>query len=250
MNNPFTLTGKTVLVTGASSGIGREVAICSSASGANVIITGRNAERLEGTFHALHINSGQEHRMCVTDITEDAGIASLADAVGRLDGLVHSAGINDKALLKYIDREKIDKMFRINYSAPLLLTKELFRQKKLNGGCSLVFISSISSTYATISNALYASSKGAVNALIRVLALELSGKKIRVNGIMPGMVRTDMIKAYGLSDEQLQETERHYPLGRLGTPVDIANAALFYLSDASSWITGTNLTVDGGVTLR
>ena len=120
----------------------------------------------------------------------------------------------------------------------------------MNGNCSLVFISSISSTYATISNALYASSKGAINSLIRVLALELSGKKIRVNGIMPGMVRTNMINAYGLSDEQLRETERHYPLGRLGMPADIANAVLFYLSDASLWITGTNLPVDGGVTLR
>ena len=119
MYNPFTLAGKTILVTGASSGIGREVAIYCSAFGANVIITGRNVERLEDTFHTLSTSLGQEHRMCVADITEDAGITSLADAVGHLDGLVHSAGINDKALLKYIDREKIDKMFRINYSAPL-----------------------------------------------------------------------------------------------------------------------------------
>lgn len=250
MYNPFSLEGKTVLVTGASSGIGREIAICCAASGANVIVTGRNIDRLEDTFCTLQTSLGQLHKLYASDITDDEGIMSLVNAVGQLDGLVHSAGINDKTLLKYIDRNKIEKMFQINYSTPLLLTKELFRQKKLNGNCSLVFISSISSIYATISNALYASSKGAINSLIRVLALELSGKKIRVNGIMPGMVRTGMINAYGFSDEQLRETERHYPLGRLGIPADIANAVLFYLSDASLWVTGTNLPVDGGVTLR
>ena len=131
-----------------------------------------------------------------------------------------------------------------------MLLKEIFKKKKITSGASIVFISSISSFYATISNALYASSKGAINSLIRVLALEYASKKIRVNGIMPGMVRTDMINAYGLSEEQMGDVVKSYQLGRLGEPVDVANGVIYLLSDASCWVTGTNIVIDGGITLR
>ena len=248
--NPFCIKEKTILVTGSSSGIGREVALKCAEFGANVIITGRNQERLNEVFSSLCVDDGQDHCQIIADISKDDGLATLMSGLPCIDGVVHCAGVNDKSLLKFVDRSKIQTMFDINYFAPVLLMKDLVKGKKLNKNASVVFISSISSVYATISNSLYASSKGAINSLIRVLALELSSKRIRVNGIMPGMVRTNMINAYGLSEKEMQEVESGYPLGRLGETEDIANAVIYYLSDASSWVTGTNLVVDGGVTLR
>ena len=138
---------------------------------------------------------------------------------------------------------------KVNFYAPALIMQSLIRQKKLNKYASVVMISSIAATYATISNAVYASSKGALNSFIRVLALELAGQKIRVNGIQPGMVNTGILESYELQ-ENLKEFEKEYPLGRFGKPEDIAFAAIYLLSDASEWVTGTSLTVDGGITLR
>lgn len=240
---------KTILVTGASSGIGQEIAIMLSRKGANVIITGRNEERLNDTFRYLESN-GQEHKQIIADLDKDEQIEQLVANCPPLDGLVCCAGINDKAPIKHITREKLDKMYGANVYGPMLLVKELIKKKRINNAASIVFISSISSIYATVSNAMYASSKGAINSLVKVLALELAPKKIRVNAIMPGMVKTNMINAYGLSDEEMEAVIKGYPLGRLGEPEDIANAAVFFLSDNSSWITGANLVVDGGVTLR
>lgn len=240
---------KTILITGASSGIGREMAIVLSRKGANVIITGRNEDRLNDTFRCLESN-GQEHKQIIADLDKDEQIEQLVANCPSLDGLVCCAGINDKAPIKHITREKLDKMYGANVYGPMLLVKELIKKKRINNAASIAFISSISSIYATVSNAMYASSKGAINSLVKVLALELAPKKIRVNAIMPGMVKTNMINAYGLSDEEMEAVIKGYPLGRLGEPEDIANAAVFFLSDNSSWITGANLVVDGGVTLR
>ena len=250
MEMVFSLKKKTVLVTGASSGIGKEVAFKCAQYGANVIINGRDADRLNATYKLLDIGEGQFHQQIVGDIVDEDNLCALVNGIDNLDGIVHCAGVNDKSLLKFVDKQKIEKIFGINYVAPVLLMKELVRQKKLNNGASIVFISSISAIYSTISNALYASSKGAINSLIRVLALELSNKQIRVNGIMPGMVNTDMMKAYNLSEFELQKIVKDYPLVRLGMPCDIANAVIYYLSEASSWVTGSNLVVDGGVSLR
>lgn len=250
MNSSFALEGRNILVTGGSAGIGKAVSIACASSGANVVIVGRNESRLDETFNSLSVSGGQIHKQVIADITQDDGIDGIASAVNAVDGLVHCAGINEMSVLKYINKAKIDAMFDINYSAPLLLTKELYKKKKLVNNSSVVFISSISSTYATISNALYASTKGAINSLVRVLALELSVKRIRVNAISPGMIRTAMLHAYGHSDEDVEAMVKDYPLGRLGLPEDVANAALFLLSNASAWITGSNLVVDGGATLR
>lgn len=250
MNNPFSLEGKNILVTGASAGIGRAVALLCADNGANVVIVGRNVSRLEDTYNSLTIKGCQVHKQVIADITQEEGLYDIVSVIDVVDGIVHCAGINEMSVLKYINKAKIDAMFDINYSAPLLLTKELYKKKKLVNNSSVVFISSISSTYATISNALYASTKGAINSLVRVLALELSVKRIRVNAISPGMIRTAMLHAYGHSDEDVEAMVKDYPLGRLGLPEDVANAALFLLSNASAWITGTNLVVDGGATLR
>ena len=166
-----------------------------------------------------------------------------------LDGLVNSAGINDKSLVKSLNREKIDKMFETNLFGPMLLIKEILRSKRINPGASIVFISSISAQYATISNALYASSKGAVDSFIRVLALEVAHRSIRVNGIRPGVVETPLLDSYALKEE-LEEFKKSYPLGRIGRPEDIAYGAIYLLSDASSWVTGVVFNIDGGITLR
>lgn len=244
------LIGKNILVTGASSGIGREIAITLSRKGASVIITGRNENRLNDTYMCLDKNDNQYHLQIVADLDNDIQIEQLVVNSPIVDGVVCCSGINDKAPIKHVTREKINKMYGANVYAPMLLIKEFVKKRKINNTASIVFISSISSVYATISNALYASSKGAINSLVKVLALELAPKKIRVNSIMPGMVRTNMINAYGLSEEEMATVIKSYPLGRIGEPKDIANAVVFFLSDDSSWITGANLVIDGGVTLR
>lgn len=248
--NPFNVENKTILVTGASSGIGKSIAIQCSQFGASVMITGRNLERLQNTLDIINAEGTQTHFSYPADLNDDEQIVKLASDVPAIDGLVLCSGINDKAPIKHVDRDKIEKMYNANVYGPMLLVKELVKQKKINKGASIVFISSISSIYATVSNALYASSKGAINSLVKVLALELASKKIRVNSIMPGMVRTGMINAYGISEEEMDAVIKGYPMGRIGEPEDIANAALYFLSDASSWTTGANLIVDGGVTLR
>lgn len=242
----FKLTGKTILVTGASSGIGKSIAEECARRGAVLILIGRNTERLNSVRDSL---AGEGHVAYSCDIREESDIVGLVSSLPKLDGLVNSAGINDKSLVKSLSREKIDKMFETNLFGPMLLVKEILRSKKINPGASVVFISSISAQYATISNALYASSKGAVDSFIRVLALEVAHRKIRVNGIRPGVVETPLLDAYALKEE-LDEFKKSYPLGRIGRPEDIAYGAVYLLSDASTWVTGTVFNIDGGITLR
>ena len=245
--NPYSLAGKTILVTGASSGIGKATAVLCAQMGATVILTARDRERLQKVKDML---PGEKHSCIVCDFSHYDDVESLAEALPILDGVVNSAGINDKYLLKMIDADKIDRVFKTNCFSPMMLMKFLVKKKKIVKGGSIVFLSSISSTYATISNTLYAASKGAINSMTRVMALELSSQKIRFNSIQPVMVNTEMIKAYGLSVEELNANAKTYPLGRFGEPEDIANSVIFLLSDASSWITGISLVVDGGITLR
>ena len=245
--NPFSLTNKSILVTGASSGIGRAVAIECSRSGASIIATGRNRERLDQTLAALE--QPDSHLGVQADLTTSEDISRLVSEMPVLDGAVFCAGVNEKTLVKMITQEKIEKMFQTNVFSQMLLIKELIKKKKLNAGASLVLISSIASSYSTISNCLYAASKGAVESFVRVLALELAPRKIRVNAIRPGMVETPILESYALS-EGLEEFQKQFPLGRFGRPEEIAFGILYLLSDASQWTTGTFLTIDGGITLR
>ena len=230
---PFDLTGKNILITGASSGIGRAVAIECSKLGAQLIVTGRDNERLQETLNSLAGDKLEE----------------LVRSIQTIDGLVLSAGINDKTLTKSISAEKIDKMFSINLYSPMFLIKELLKKKKLNVNASVVAISSVSSSYSTISNALYAASKGALESFMRVLALEVAPRRIRVNAIKPAAVETPIIASYKLADE-MELFKKQIPLGRFGKPEEIAYGAIYLLSDAAAWITGTILTIDGGLTLR
>lgn len=251
VENPFGLINKTILVTGASSGIGRSVALLCSQMGASVILNGRDNERLNEVYNQLFVSSPQQsHQIIQADLTEDSTLITVVEQAPCLDGIVHCAGVNTKSLLQFVDRDKLNAVFNLNCFVPALLTKSLLKGKKINKSASIVIISSIASFYATISNCMYGASKGALNSLIRIMALELASKKIRVNGIMPGIIGLDMMKAYDLSNEELENVKKTYPLGRFGTPKDVANGVVYLLSDASSWVTGSNIVIDGGVTLR
>ena len=243
----LSLKHKKILVTGASSGIGLVTSAFCSTLGAEVILSGRNENRLR---EALSNLEGTGHRYVSADITEDSSVDILLEKIDSLDGIVFCAGVNDKQIIKAISREKAEDMFNINVLSPIIITKKLLKQKKINKGASIVFISSIASYYAAISNTVYAATKGAINSIVRVWALELSNKLIRVNAILPGMINTGMIDSYQFSEEEKLNMVKQYPLGRIGTTQDVSNAVAFFLSDLSSWITGTCLVVDGGVTLR
>lgn len=245
-HNPFSLKDKKIIITGASSGIGRATAIECSKLGAKLILLGRNEDRLKETLENL---AGSEHKFYSGDLTIDDTITEIVSKIDNIDGIVYSAGINDKSLIKSLNREKIEKMYNTNIFSPMLFTKEILKQKKLNKEGSIVMISSISSNYATISNALYASSKGALESFIKVSALELSSRRIRVNGIRPGVIETPLLNSYTLKEE-LEAFKSQFPLGRFGTPEEIAYGAIYLLSDAAKWITGTIFNIDGGVTLR
>ena len=246
MYNPFSLEGKTILVTGASSGIGRAIAIECSKSGATVYLTARNKERLEETLASMEAG---EHRIITADLTNQQEVSNLAETVEKLDGIVLNSGINDKSIIKKLDNEFISMMMDTNFSGPAMLMQSLLKNKKINKTASIVFMSSVSAFYPSVSNAMYAASKAAINQFAKVLALEVLTLKARVNCIQPTFVETEMLKKYTL-DNVIDEIRANYPLGRFAKPEEIAYAAIYYLSDASQLVTGTSLVIDGGYTLR
>ena len=247
--NPFSLEGKTVLITGASSGIGAETAVECSRMGATVIITGRNEERLEQTLSKLDISFGSSHKMIVADLTEESSLALLVEQVGTVDGLVNNAGINRVKPVSFIKQEDLNYVFLNNTWTAINLTRWLCKKKKLNKNSSIVFTSSVSAFYNAPGRALYAGSKAALTSFMRSFAIELAEKGIRANAVHPGMVETKMIKE-NLTEEELQNNLKEYPLNRYGRPIDVAYAIIYLLSDASSWVTGTSMIVDGGFMLK
>lgn len=249
-NSPFSLAEKTILVTGASSGIGRGIAVECSKAGATVVITGRNVNRLNETFRALE---GEGHIAVITDLSEQAGIEKLVAACPELNGCVHSAGIPKICAVKYVVRELIEEILNVNTVAPILLTSLLLKSKKLQKKSSIVFISSISGVcIANTGESPYSASKGALSGFVKGAAFELAAQGTRVNSINPGLVPTNILELSNtvFSEEQLKETMySRYPLKRVGTPEDIAYGAIYLLSNASEWVTGINLVIDGGYTL-
>jgi len=242
--NPFSLEGKTILVTGASSGIGRATAIACSKIGAKMIITGRNEERLDFTLQSL---DGGGNKSVVTDLSTPEGRSKLLDSVDKIDGIVHCAGISGHKVFQFLKEKEISEMFEINFNTPLLLSRDLIKTKRINKGGSIVFITSTSGILSSyMGGSLYSSTKGALNGLIKGMALELAAKNIRVNSVMPSMVSTPIMNGGQLTDEQFEEDKKHYPLKRYGYPEEVAYAVIYLLSDASSWTTGTNLLMDGG----
>ena len=242
--NAFDLNGKTVLVTGASSGLGRQTAITASEYGAKVIVTGRDEKRLEETYHSLQ---GAGHMKFIADLTVQEDIDHLVSGLPTLNGLVHSTGISELTPARFITAETIARTFRISFDASVLLTSGILKKKKLEkGNSSIVFISSISTRYPFVGGAMYISAKAALEAYARVLELELAPRGTRVNCISPAFVRTPMLTdtAENFSREAVDKIEQRQLLG-LGDPSDVANTIVFYLSDASKWVTGTNLILGG-----
>ena len=247
MNSPFSLEGKTILVTGASSGIGHAIAISLSFNGAKVVITGRNKERLIATNDCLskHVT----HFLITADLTQEDEIEKLSEEIPVLDGIVFCAGVIEYTPAKQITIESIDSVMNINFKSQIMLYKALHSKRKIAKKSSLVFISSIAAKMATPATLVYAASKAAINSAIRVLASELSKMKIRVNSISPGLVKTPLLENSSIEREIMIENETRYPLG-LCEVEDIANASIFLLSNASKKITGTDLIVDGGYLLK
>jgi len=247
MYNPFSLIGKTILITGASSGIGRATAIECSRMGATCILTGRNEERLSQTREQLE---GTGHLTYCCDLNDETAIKRLCSELPILDGITHCAGISTLKPIVGISDTNLHDIFQTNCFAPILLTKHIVKSKKINIGGSMVFISSISgnSNVATALSA-YGSSKSALTAFVRYAALELSGKQIRCNAILPGRIETSLLQNQLLDNEAIQQDISKYPLHRYGTPQEVAQSVIYLLSDATKWITGTCLTIDGGRSL-
>lgn len=246
MYNPFSLQGKTVLVTGASSGIGRQTAVECSKLGARLVVTARNEERLQETLSMLE---GEGHTALTADLTKAEDVQRLAEACPVLDGVVQNAGIGKNRPIAFYTREELDTVFSANAFAPMLLNRWLLKKKKINQGGSIVFTSSTASVTSSLGNGIYGASKAALAAYMRYCARELAAKRIRVNAVHPGMVETKLIHGDAYSEEDLKKDSAKYPLGRYGRPEEIAWAIIYFLSDASAWTTGTSLFVDGGLLL-
>ena len=246
--NPFSLEGKIVLITGASSGIGRATAIECSKMGATLIICGRNEDRLKETLNSLE---GEGHTTFVGDLTEQDKIEELVNSCGNVDGVVLSAGRGLTLPFNFSSREKFDEIFNINFFSPIELLRLLNKKKKIANNGSVVTIVSIGGTGRySVGNSIYGASKAALNSMVHFCAQELSGRLIRVNGVCPGMVETPLIRRGTLTDEQLKEDMGKYPLKRYGKPEDVAMGVLYLLSDAASWVTGHSLVIDGGITAK
>lgn len=251
MINPFSLEGKTILVTGSSSGIGRGIAIECSKMGAKVILNGRNVDRLNET---LELMEGEGHVVLPADISKQEEIDRIVVEVPTLDGVVLCAGIPQVCPVKHFKRNDIEDILSVNTVAPIMITSGLLKKKKIRKGSSVVLIESISGVYVgTKGDVSYNASKAALNGFLKGSALELAAQGIRINAINPGLVPTNILN---LTNEMFAESHHtdimvnSYPLKRYGTPEDIAYGAIYLLSDASSWVTGTNLVIDGGYILN
>lgn len=245
-NNPFSLQGKTILVTGASSGIGQATAIACAQMGADVVITGRDAERLQATADLMGEAKGQ----IVADLIVQEDVEKLVAALPPLDGAVLCAGNSTTLPLQFGTREKFDDMFDVNFFAPVELLRLMYKKKVLQKGASVVLIASIGGTHSFMpGNGVYGASKAALNSVMKYAAREYASRKVRVNSVCPGMVDTPLIHRGTITEEQLAEDTKRYPLGRYGRPDDIAHGAIYLLSDASSWLTGHDLVIDGGFSI-
>jgi NAD(P)-dependent dehydrogenase (short-subunit alcohol dehydrogenase family) len=241
--NPFSLQGKHILVTGASSGIGRGIAIACSKMGAVVVLNGRNEAKLNSTLEQL---AGDSHVVLPGDLSDEVAVADIVSKCPKLDGIVHCAGVGQRELCKNLVGSNVDDVMNVNFKAPVMLQAEILRQKKISKGASIVFIASIASWSPSVGNSVYSASKGAIISYANCLSLELAPRKIRVNCISPAMVWTDLVLNDVTDEEQLKEDEAKYPLKRYGTPEDIAYLAVYMLSDASSWMTGSCVKISGG----
>ncbi|MBO4827664.1 MAG: SDR family oxidoreductase [Prevotella sp.] len=247
MYNPFSIEGKTILVTGASSGIGKGICIDCSKMGAKVHLMARNEERLNET---LMLMEGEGHVIHKSDLSVVDDIYDLVDVLPVIDGVVLCAGIVKTMPVKNIREDAMFEIFNANILGNIRFCSRLLKKKKLNHGGSVVFISSVSTFNVKVGNSLYSATKGAVNSFAKAMALETSKQNIRVNCIQPGFVPSRLLNSGAIEeDDFLKFYEERHPLG-FGTPSDIANGCIYLLSDASRWVTGSIFTIDGGYTLQ
>ena len=246
--NPFSLDGKTILITGAAGGIGRATAIECAKLGAGLILTDINEEGLRATLEQLE--NQEQHCYVVANLTVDEEIDKLVGEIDKLDGFVSNAGVTKPSLVKFINREDLDRIMSINAMAPMFLTQRLLKKKKLTKGSSIVFTVSIGGVYTTaIANAMYGSSKGALQVFMKNVALESAANGIRCNSVNPGMINTGLLKPGTYSEEDRKRDMQTYPMKRYGEPREVALGIVYLLSDASSFVTGHSLIIDGGKTL-
>jgi NAD(P)-dependent dehydrogenase (short-subunit alcohol dehydrogenase family) len=248
MYNPFSLEGKTILVTGASSGIGRAIAIECSKMGATVVISARNKERLRET---LSLMEGNSHSIIEADLNKKEDRMQIVELSPQIEGLVNCAGLIKTLPFQFVNENNLEEVMNVNFTAPALISAQLVKKKKMAKNSSIVFISSISGNMCVGGgNSIYSASKAAINGIAKNMAYDLAPKGIRVNCVMPGMIDTHIFDSGTITDEQLEEEVKRYPLRRWGKPEEVAYAVIYLLSDASSWVTGSNLVIDGGFTLQ
>ena len=250
MENPFSLEGKSILVTGASSGIGRGIAVACAKMGAKVVLSGRNEARLQETMSYL---AGGGHVVLCGDLNSEDTRNDIVDKMPDLNGVAYCAGISQIQMAKFMDQSSLEGIFRTNVFSPLLLNTLLLKNKKIKKNSSIIFISSISGVFRSqIGEGGYGATKAALAGFVKSLALELSAQGIRVNTIHPGVVETSLLEVSNgfFGEEELETLRQKYPLKRFGKPEDIANCAVYLLSDASGWMTGSNILIDGGFTLK
>ena len=242
--NPYSLSGKTILVTGASSGIGKATAIECAKMGARVIATARNEERLKET---LDLMPGENHQLIVADITCDDQMQDLISKCGAVDGLALCAGVSYMCTSKFATRKKVDWVYNTNLFAPIELTRLMLKKKLIKKDGSIVAIASISGvTRCGNGNIIYGSAKSAFSTWMKFLARELGPQGIRANAICPGMVETPLIHGGTVSEAELEEDRKKYPIQRYCRPEEVAQAVVYFLSDATAWVTGTEFVIDGG----
>lgn len=245
--NPFNLENKHILVTGASSGIGRAIAIECSKMGCRLTITGRNSAKLKDTLLQLE---GDGHRMIMADLSNEHDCENLVNQLPKLNGCVLSIGTSHLVPVQFATRLKLDSVFNSNFYAPVEITRLLIKNKKLVKGSSIVCLASIGGIYSfDYAHCLYGSSKAALSSWMKFAAKELAPKEIRVNNICPGMTNTVLAQPGTITQEQLEKDADRYPLKRYAEPQEIAYAAVYFLSDASKWVTGTDFIIDGGLSL-
>lgn len=249
MYNPFSLIGKTILVVGASSGMGRRIAIDCSKMGAKMVIASRNEAKLNDVVLQME---GDGHTVIATDITNQEEIESLVENIPVVDGLVISSGIAFTSPISFCTRSKLDHVFNLDFFAYTEIVRLMYKKKKINKGGSIVLFGSVAGGFSVgYGNMVYGTAKSALNSFMKYAALEFATKKIRVNSINPGMVNTPMTENTTFTEEELQkDMNENYPLQRYGEVEDIAPAAIYLLSDASSWMTGQALVIDGGLCIR
>lgn len=247
--NPFNLSGKRILVTGATSGLGEAIAQNCARMGAKIIVTGRNQERLARSLDALCLISNLPHLSVQADLTVAEQRAELVATLGtEIDGLVHSAGISRLCPVRMMSTAHLCEIQAINVEAPVMLTQALLKKNLISVGGSILFISSIAAHIGVAGVGAYSGTKAALIAISRCLAMEVVKRRVRVNCLSPALVETSMLEGISMVVGSRKCDDSNYPLG-FGKPEDVANAAIFMLSDASSWITGTTLVMDGGLTI-